>query len=279
MLERKSAVPRIHPATDNGKVDGTPVFLTREVLAEKRRKQGPYTFACQMLQDPKADESQGFNPEWIRYWDTFALEMLNVYIIVDSANEKHKASDYTAMMVVGLGRDQNYYVLDMIRDRINLTERTQTLIMLHKTWKPIGVIYEKYGKDSDIQHIEFVQDRLSYRFEITPVGGATPKNDRIRRLIPIFEQKRIFFPRGLMKQNYEGMTENLVNIFIQQEYTPFPVMFHDDMLDCLARIADPNLEFVFPVVERKPVVLTQAEQDWQEIIGADSSIAYNIQDF
>ncbi len=36
-------------------MDGEPVLLSREKLAEKRRNMGPYVFACQMLQDPKAD--------------------------------------------------------------------------------------------------------------------------------------------------------------------------------------------------------------------------------
>jgi hypothetical protein len=39
------------------------------VGAEKRRDMGPYIFACQMLQNPKADETQGFQEEWIKYHD------------------------------------------------------------------------------------------------------------------------------------------------------------------------------------------------------------------
>jgi len=67
IMRRETATPRIHPATDDGKPTGEPVFLTREQLDKKRRDQGPYIFACQQLQDPKADNVQGFVLSWLRF--------------------------------------------------------------------------------------------------------------------------------------------------------------------------------------------------------------------
>ena len=40
---------------------------------------------------------------------------------------------------------------------------------------------------------------------------------------------------------YDNSTVNLIDAFIEEEFTAFPVDQHDDMLDCLARIADPAL--------------------------------------
>lgn len=279
IIARGSATPRTYPATEDGTPTGKPVLLSSELLAEKRRDMGPFVFSCQMLQNPTADEAQGFKVEWLQYWDKTTSEGMNVYIVVDPANEKRRENDYTSMWVVGLGRDKNYYVLDMVRDRLNLTERTQTLFLLHQMHRPLGVGYEKYGMQADIEHIQYVQGIKNYRFPITPLGGSTPKFDRIRRLIPIFEQKRMFLPYGLVKPNYEGRSENLVQVFVNEEYVPFPVMAHDDMLDCLARIVDPAFETIFPIVEAQPVVLTQAEKDWRYITGADSSIAFNMDDY
>ena len=34
--------------------------------------------------------------------------------------------------------------------------------------------------------------------------------------------------------------------FIEEEYYPFPVGLHDDMLDALARIAEPDMTLVWP---------------------------------
>lgn len=280
IIKRGSVIPRVHAATHNGKPDGEPVFLTKETLREKRRDMGPYVFASQMLQDPTADAAQGFKPVWLKFWDPSVgrIDEMNIYIIVDPANEKRKMNDYTSMFVIGLARDKNYYIIDIVRDRLNLTERTMKLFMLHEKYRPVGVGYEKYGMQSDIQHIEYVQEQKNYRFEITPMAGQTPKNDRIRRLIPLFEQGRVYLPKVCHYVNYEGRSEDLTQVFINHEYTPFPVMSHDDMLDDLARIQDPNFPMEFPIVERAPVVLTQSEEDWQAVTGMDSDISFNLED-
>ena len=247
MMERGAAIQRIHPATDNGKADGNPVLLTKETLAEKRKHMGPFVYGCQMLQDPVADAAQGFSEEWLKFWKADNYDNLNIYIIVDPANEKKKENDYTSMVAVGLGADKNYYVIDLVRDRFNLTERTDKLFEWHRKYQPIDVGYEQYGMQSDIQHIEYVQDEKNYRFDITKLAGATPKKDRIRRLIPVFEQGKIYLPRRLTYIDYEGSVVDLVSIFMDSEYIPFPVMSHDDMLDNLARIKHPDWTLEFPI--------------------------------
>jgi phage terminase large subunit-like protein len=151
------------------------------------------------------------------------------------------------MFVIGLGSDNNYYTLDIVRDRLNLTERATTLFNLHRRWNPLAVGYERYGVQSDIQHINYVMDIQGYHFTITEVGGSTPKLDRIKRLIPIFEQGRMWLPQTIIRPNYEGRVENLVDVFIKSEYLTFPVCVHEDMFDCMARIVDPGFPTIFPV--------------------------------
>ena len=245
IIDRKAAVPRIHPATDNGELDGNPVLLTREALDSKRTKMGVYTYGCQMLQNPKADTSMGFREEWLKYWVP-NTNNLNICIICDPAAEKKKSSDYTVLKVIGYGSDKNYYLIDFLRDRLNLTERTAALFRLHKKYFPSKVGYEKYGMQADIEHIKDVQERENYRFEITELGGNMPKNDRIRRLVPLFEAGRIFIPEVLMHTDYEGRTVNLIQSFVNDEYMPFPVSAHDDMLDCLSRICDEDMKMSAP---------------------------------
>jgi predicted phage terminase large subunit-like protein len=153
------------------------------------------------------------------------------------------------MWCLGLGKDQNIYVLDILRDRLNLTERARVLMEWHRKWQPQrrhGVRYEKVGMQADIDHIKDVQAKENYRFEIEPVGGTTAKNDRIKRLIPYFEQGRFYFPRTWHYTDYEGVVRDLVRDFVEQEYTAFPVPVHDDMLDALARIAEPDLDLIWP---------------------------------
>ena len=251
VIDRKTAIAREHPCTKDGTETGEPVFLSAEVIAEKRRNMGPYTFAAQMLLNPKADALQGFKREWLRYYKTMPTKTNN-YILVDAASSKKKGSDYTSMWVIGLGTDGNYYALDMIRDRLTLTERADRLFELHRKWKPKQVRYERYGMMADIEHIKNRQEKDSYRFDITEVAGQTSKVDRIGRLLPLFEQGRIYLPVSLHKTNYEKKAVDLVQAYVEEEYVPFPVGIHDDMNDALARIAEPDLPLVWPQ-EEKPV--------------------------
>lgn len=264
MMDRGSVTPRIKPATHNGKLDGEPVFLDGEVLRKKRRDMGPYTFGSQMLQDPVGDNQMGFRGEWLAFYNTLNhTKDWNFYITVDPASSKKKGSDYTVMEVNGLAPDGNYYLVDALRDRLNLTERAENLFRLHRKWKPKAVGYEKYGKDSDIEHIEYQMEQESYRFKIIELGGSMAKEDRILRLVPIFGQGRYFMPKTLYFIDYEGKQQDYIQLLIENEYNSFPVAVHDDMLDCKARILDPALNAKFPEIKddkpklkptRRPVI-------------------------
>lgn len=256
ILDRGSAIPRKHTVTFEGTPDGTPVLRSREWVAKRRRDLGVYMFASQMLLDPVADRAQGFREEWLRYYPNSRIgnfEGLNKYLLVDPANDKKKQSDFTAMAVIGLGSDQNYYLLDAIRDRLNLRERADAVFSLHRRWKPKGVGYERYGMQADIDYLKERMGEENYRFEITEVGGQVSKPDRIRRMIPIFAPAeeggtgRFLLPESLMKTDYEGIRRDLIQTFILEEYNPFPVGLHDDLFDAISRIWD--IQTVWP----KPV--------------------------
>lgn len=237
MMER-SIAPRIYAATDDGTIEGKPVHLSRARLDEKYTEMGPYTFGCQMLQDPTADRVQGFREEWLREYQSMQRHGLNVCILVDAASEKKKESDYTSFTVLGFGGDRNIYVLDLVRDRLSLTERLNKLFELHAHWKPSDVGYEKYGMMADIEAARAEMERRNYRFTIRELGGSMPKNDRIRRLIPDFEQGRIYLPKQLFRKDYQSRVVDLVKSFIDEEYKAFPVAGHDDMLDSFSRLYD-----------------------------------------
>lgn len=268
---RGAAIVRLHAATEDGTVEGKPVLLSREELDKKRRDQGPYTFAAQQLLNPIADEAQGFKSDWIQYFkQQDDGRSFNKYILVDPANEKKKTSDYTSMIVIGLGLDENYYVLDIIRDRLNLTERADALFSLHKRWKPIRVGYERYGIMSDIQHIQDRQQRENYRFDIVELGGKLSKPDRIRRMIPMFETGRMFFPETIYRTDYEKKTVELVQAFIEEEYKAFPVGLHDDMLDAMSRILDEEMYPIWPKLAAEPdryrrKIRNQPRGSWQAV--------------
>jgi len=104
---------------------------------------------------------------------------------------------------------------------------------------------------ADIEHVQYLMEQKNYRFNITELGGQTPKFDRIMKLVPIYEQGRFYMPRRLVFSDYEGRTCDFVKSFLEEEFLSYPVCGHDDMLDCQARILDPVLGAEFPK-ELKP---------------------------
>jgi predicted phage terminase large subunit-like protein len=259
MIERGVVKLRIFPCVDdpdqfpNG--DWKPVCFSRQYIEEKRRSQGEFTFSAQNLCDPLSEEQMGFDVAWLNYFKEDAYKEAagkNIYILVDPASRRKPASeatnDYTAMWVVGCGADKMFYVLDLIRDRLNLTERAQTLMDLHRTWEPNDVAYEEYGMQSDIEYIEEVQARQGYRFAITKVAGShSSKAQRIQRLVPKMEEGRFYFPEfGIWRRLKDGRRVDLVQEFINDELKAYPLCKHEDCLDSLSRLFCDDFNYTFP---------------------------------
>lgn len=241
MVKRGVAIERRHPATVDGELSGEPVFLTREELAEKIREMGPYVASAQLMQNPIADSKQSFQRAWLRHYPAGscgkAREMWRM-LICDPANEKKKDSDWTTMGVLGAGPDGNLYLLDYLRDRLNLQERAQAFMRLHRKWQPQFSGYEKYGKDSDISYIREVQNRENYRFEVRELGGNLSKFDRVNRLVPWFSDGRFYLPDALIYTPYDHRPVDLIEQFVNEEYAAWPVPLHDDGLDMMSRVLD-----------------------------------------
>lgn len=201
-------------------------------------------------QDPRPQEGAEFHRSWInRYND--APRKLNKLIVVDPASgeEGEKRSkrghDYTSMWVLGLGDDENVYVLDLVRERLNLSERIDMLFELHRKHRPLQVRYERYGMMADVQAIKAEMERREYRFKVTEVGGQVSKEARIRRLIWWFENGRLWLPQHVWVER-DGKRVDVLEEFIEQEYAAFPYGRHDDALDALSRLAEPKLTLPWP---------------------------------
>jgi predicted phage terminase large subunit-like protein len=212
-----------------------------EILIAKAEL-GSYAFSGQYQQKPSPEGGGEFRKEWLKEYESINASTLNKYILVDPANSKQKKSDYTAMWVVGFGADKNCYAIDIVRDKLNIKERSDTLLSLHEKHKPLGVLYQKYGIEADVDYVKSEMGRRNYHFDITPVSTRMNKEDRIRRLIPKFFNGEIWLPKELFKTNHLNQVKEVIDEFIHQEYLAFPVGINDDLLDSLAMISDiPNI--------------------------------------
>ena len=255
MMERGFGKARIRPIV----VTGQSLLLSEAGLAQKKQSMSARTFALQILLDPSAAAREfGFKAEWIegnrcRYVTAPNLNTLNKYLLVDPAGTGPESESFTAMWVVGLNFDHRYFILDAIRDRLNLTERGDGVFSLMRKYQVenkgiLKVAYERHSMQADVEYLKERMDRENFRFELVPVGtNKLSKEQRIEMLMPLFEHEKMLLPKTIPYVNKKGMQVDLVKQFIDLEYLPFPYNSkYQDMLDALSRIVDPDLNVAWP---------------------------------
>lgn len=271
ILDRKAAIPRIYPATDDGTLTGHPVLWSQEIFDKKVRDQGVATASCQLLQNPLAGKQKMFDVEDIGYYEV-RPSVLNVYIMVDPARSKKRGSDNTAMVVIGVDYAMNKYLLDGYDSKFDLLERWSYMAGLYEKWKRApGVqnIYcglESYAAQADLDFFEEQMRLTRKRFPIIelkwPREGEGSKIDRIQRLGPDFRNHKFFIPyetdekaltaiqRKVKEQGYAfrisqairrkdetGRIYDLSKHFLMQ-LNYFPFGGRVDVLDAASRIYD-----------------------------------------
>lgn len=215
ILERKVLKPRIYAATDNGKLDGKPVFMPTARWAEKVKTQRS-TIAAQMLQNPLAGQENTFRAEWLRPWEV-RPSTLTVYIMGDPSRGTSATSDRTAIAVVGIDAAGNKYLLDGARHRMSLSERWTLIKGLYLKWSNtrgvqlVNVGYERYGSQSDDEYFQERMEREDIGFPIVelawPKDGTKSKRHRVERLEPDFRLGRFFLPAVV----YEPAEDSTMN--------------------------------------------------------------------
>lgn len=234
--------------------------IDEETIANIRHEVGEQVFAGQYLQRPMPDGGGLFKAAYLKYYHRPLLKEearaffggMNIYILVDPAHTEKKTSDYSAFMVVGANYDRNLYLIDIVRDRLNPSERIDILFKLHRKWltisgNPPKVGYETNGAKSDAHYINDRMRTERYYINLIEVNHSRKKNDRIGGLESYFRHGRILFPdEGVMYKDKLGKTNNLLDIMINKEMLPFPHGIHPDMLDAMAQVLDEEMGLFYP---------------------------------
>lgn len=211
-----------------------------------------------LYQQKPAREGEGrtFAEEWFQIYEpkpNYAeCREAHGVILVDPAKGKKKQHDYTVMWVVALQGDRNFYFVDGVRAKLGQRERWEALKALHKRWQPnfkrLQVFYEELGLMSDIEYFNERMQEEGYRFYINRLGTtrANFKDDLIKDFgTGICKDKRVFFAHYIWTTT-DGRRTNMTADFINQEWSRYPAVAHDDMLNCAAYVTDPRISQWFP---------------------------------
>lgn len=214
-----------------------PILFTQKQIFEKLEKMGLDAFLTQMLCDPSLSQASAFKSDWWRRWDATNLVNLNVYIVVDPAgNKQNKDNDNSVMLVAGIDSFANIMIIDIVRDKLSSETKFRTLIDLYGKYRPIGVYYEQESMQSDIALLNTQMGVVNIRFPIIPFNMKKhgSKKIRIDMLQTPLMNGQIWFPEHAWHYNYKQEREDMIESLRVQEYVGYPLIQHDDGLDCLA---------------------------------------------
>ncbi len=205
------------------------------------------------------------------FWDAQDHAYLNTCLIVDPASGKKETKgnddhDYTALWLLGLGADYKWRTIFLMRDKLGLEDRWKLCDRLYFEYNCLYLFYEEVGSQTDIEHFGIIGRQVKREMNIVTLhpaamGKVHDKASRIRSLPPRFERKEIYLPTSCIHVNHEGVATDMVQEFLKMEYTPYPKVKHDDMLDALAYINHPIVRSSMPVPKDPYLASIAASQD------------------
>jgi len=205
-----------------------PQKYNREYLKQLRAEKGIYEFSSQYLNECVPDEMATFKKEWIKSYDEYDIKgrPLNYFTLVDPAISLERTADFTVIITVGVDANNNIYVIEIFRDRVNPTQILNELFNTYDKYRPRQICIEAVAFQKSLQHFAF--EEMRQRGLSLPISEVKPermesKEMRIRGLVPYYEQGRIYHPK------HEYNTQ-----FLEDELTRFPKGQFDDIIDALS---------------------------------------------
>lgn len=211
-----------------------PTRLDWKNLEELKRQQGTSHFSAQYMLDPVPLEDALFKFNF-KYYEPTDIRGLNLnrFITIDPAISEKKEADFTAMVCVGVDKNNDWYILDLWRDKIAPKRLLDQMFYWDDKWKPVSVGIETVAFQKVLQY--FAYDEMKKRNHFIPIkelkhADAT-KDNRIRGLEPRYETGSVFHCKSV------PYTDNL-----EDELRRFNKGKNDDLIDALAS----QLELTFP---------------------------------
>lgn len=190
-------------------------------------------FNLQYMLNPHNPKKIKFTKDMIQTF-TSIPEGLNYYLLVDPADSDEKRACYTAMKVMGVDSDENWYWVDGVFDKLDDHERIESAIELAQKWKVFEVLWENlsFGR-TDNRNLERRRREIKdATWQVVPVGASKiSKDDRILGLNDRYSRRKIFWaPRMNYYSKFEGKVIDIVKAQ-EYEFLSFPMCSHKDLLD------------------------------------------------
>lgn len=215
--------PILHtPALDDEDKSYWPEYWTAEKLRSRREEIGSREFETQYQGRPTADV--GNILKWFPTYDRLP-ELRETIHRWDTAWSAKQTADFSACVSLGVGVDNNIYVLSGWQDRLEVPELCEAMIALYELEKPDKIIVEQTASAERV--VKSVKARTMLPIFTEPVPKRMDKTARVNAASPYFEAGRVLFP-ARYHRNYGPWVEELI-----EQAKQFPYAQHDDWVDAL----------------------------------------------
>lgn len=193
-----------------------------------RRAVGPRSWAALYQQNPVGDTGAYFTESMFKMFTPPAPRRLSVYATFDLAIGQKEQNDYTVGVVGGVTKDDDLYILDVVRGRWNSLEIVDQIIAVYRKWLPeiIGLERGQISMSIGPYLDKRIHEEKLYSMNITDLPtGRRDKVSRARTIQGRMAQGKVKFERDAL------WLEPLMT-----EMTSFPVGKHDDQVDAMAHL-------------------------------------------
>lgn len=247
---------------DDGKIYFESRF-SKDELASRRRRLGPYKFSLQYQNELVDPEDAVFKRKWIqKYRDLPAT--VKKFQTIDPALSEDPTADYSVIMTGAVDVNNNLYVVDYFRERVNPRVLIDKIFEHYIKHKPSRIGIETIAFQRVLSF--WIEDQQRERGVFLPIEelktSDRAKPDRILALQPRFSAMTIFIKRWMM-----ALEDELISF----RY-PESNQLHDDLIDALAYL----LEIIYRPFEKKEEKLAQYSPAWYEAkfgnVGKESKV-------
>jgi predicted phage terminase large subunit-like protein len=183
-------------------------------------KSDPFTYNAQYLQVPLDDVGKLFDKAKLLFSHSRpSATAMRICISVDAAGKGDIGNDFNSIAVIGR-QGPNYYVLDVLNFRADITVLINKIRQVRKQWgNSVPVLIEARANGNAAIQI--------LRKEMSGILEVNPTKDKVERAIGI----KYLFDAGNITFSVRG----LIWGEIQAQFTQFPHGKHDDIVDSVVQ--------------------------------------------
>jgi predicted phage terminase large subunit-like protein len=186
-----------------------------ETLERTRKAIGEVAWVSLYQQRPASAEGAIFRRDWWRFYVDIPQSFDRIVMSADTAFKAGTESDYSVVTVWGETKT-GFYLLHVLRERLEFPELKRTLVALASEWRPNSILIEDRASGQSL--IQELQRETS--LAALPISVDRDKVTRAQAVTPLIEAGKVFLPVAA-----PWIADYL------DELSSFPAAPHDDLVD------------------------------------------------